>query len=268
MTSSTEKVQTQATTNFVVQANGVQKRLGGRLILKGVDLEVHRGEVVVLLGPSGAGKTTMLRTLNGLERIDGGEIVVNGERIGFEPGTGDKLRKASERTLARQRADIGFVFQHFNLFPHMTALENVWHAPVRVLKRPKGEAVSEAKTLLSRVGLSDRADSHPSGLSGGQQQRVAIARALAMHPKLMLFDEPTSALDPEMTGEVLSVMRDLAQQDQITMVVVTHEMSFARQVANRVVVMADGQVIESGSPDQVLSHPAAGRTREFLAKVA
>ncbi|WP_091969734.1 amino acid ABC transporter ATP-binding protein [Propionibacterium cyclohexanicum] len=252
----------------VVHATGVKKVLGGKLILRGVDFDVNRGEVVVLLGPSGAGKTTLLRTLNGLESLDGGQVTISGQRIGYIETAHGAVRRAPERVLARQRRDIGFVFQHFNLYPHMTALENIWHAPVRVLKKPKSEAVEEARALLTRVGLADRADAHPSGLSGGQQQRVAIARALAMHPKLMLFDEPTSALDPEMTGEVLRVMRDLAAGGQITMIVVTHEISFARQVASRLVVMADGQVVETGTPHEILDHPSTSRTQEFLAKVA
>jgi polar amino acid transport system ATP-binding protein len=250
----------------IVRATGVSKSFGDKRILTDVDLEVERGEVVVLVGPSGAGKTTMLRTINRLEAIDAGEILVNGELIGQRKNGRGRLVERSARDLARQRADIGFVFQHFNLFPHMTVLENVWHAVVEVKHEPKKQAVAYARELLARVGLADKADARPRSLSGGQQQRVAIARALAMRPALMLFDEPTSALDPEMVGEVLQVMRDLADAG-MTMLIVSHEMGFTREVADRVVVMDAGRIIESGAPGQVFSAPAHERTKQFLSKV-
>jgi len=250
----------------IVRAAGVHKSFGDKHILTGVDLEVARGEVVVLVGPSGAGKTTFLRTLNRLESIDAGEIEVNGQRIGQRTSPRGKLVELSPRDLAQQRADIGFVFQHFNLFPHMTVLENIWHAPVHVKHERKGDAVAYARELLARVGLGEKADARPRSLSGGQQQRVAIARALAMRPALMLFDEPTSALDPEMVGEVLAVMRDLANAG-MTMIVVSHEMGFTREVADRVIVMDDGRIIESGEPGQVFTAPRHERTRQFLSKV-
>ncbi|MDF0515511.1 amino acid ABC transporter ATP-binding protein [Agromyces sp. H3Y2-19a] len=250
----------------IVRAVGVRKSFGDREILSGIDVEVERGEVVVLVGASGAGKTTFLRTLNRLEPIDGGEIDVNGERIGQHANGKGRLVERSARDLARQRADIGFVFQHFNLFPHMTVLENIWHSPVRVKGEKKSEAVGYARELLARVGLADKADARPRSLSGGQQQRVAIARALAMRPALMLFDEPTSALDPEMVGEVLAVMRDLAKAG-MTMIIVSHEMGFTREVADRVIVMDGGRIIESGPPAQVFTAPQHERTRQFLSKV-
>jgi polar amino acid transport system ATP-binding protein len=250
----------------IVRTVAVDKWFGDRHILREVSLEVERGEVVVLVGPSGAGKTTFLRTLNRLEPIDGGEIHIAGRRIGEEEREDGRVRQISARALARQRADIGFVFQHFNLFPHMTVLENIWHSPVRVKKEPKNEAVAYATELLERVGLADKAEARPRSLSGGQQQRVAIARSLAMRPALMLFDEPTSALDPEMVGEVLQVMKDLASAG-MTMIVVSHEMGFTREVADRVVVMDGGAVIEQGPPQQVFSDPRHERTRQFLSKI-
>ncbi|MCU1570880.1 MAG: Amino acid transporter ATP-binding protein family [Naasia sp.] len=250
----------------LVRARGVTRSLGGRTVLDDVSLEVSRGEVVVLVGPSGAGKTTLLRTINHLESIDRGEITVAGKRVGYVEGADGKVRSAPKRVLAKQRQDIGFVFQHFNLFPHMTVAENVWHGPVRVLKAPKAEAVAQAQALLARVGLADKADVRPNKLSGGQQQRVAIARALAMQPKLMLFDEPTSALDPEMIGEVLDVMKELARE-HMTMIVVTHEMGFAREVADRIVVMDAGAVIESAPPAELFANPQHPRTRSFLSKI-
>jgi len=250
----------------IVSARGVCKSFGDKQILTEVDIEVERGEVVVLVGPSGAGKTTMLRTLNRLEAIDRGEIRVNGELIGQRVNQRGKLVERSARDLARQRADIGFVFQHFNLFPHMTVLENVWHSVVEVKHEPKKEAVAYARELLARVGLAEKADVRPRSLSGGQQQRVAIARALAMRPALMLFDEPTSALDPEMVGEVLAVMRDLAEAG-MTMIIVSHEMGFTREVADRVIVMDTGRIIETGPPSQVFAAPTHERTRQFLSKV-
>lgn len=238
--------------------------LGGRRVLDCVNLEVKRGEVVVLIGPSGAGKTTLLRSLNHLETLDGGEVKVAGVSIAHREGGSRK--KVSTSDLARRRREIGFVFQHFNLFPHMSALENVWNAPVRVLGQSKDRAREDARALLERVGLSDKAESRPSQLSGGQQQRVAIARALAMRPKVMLFDEPTSALDVEMVGEVLEVMRELARQ-QMTMVVVTHEMRFARDVADRIIVMDGGRIIEDAPPAVLFSNPSHERTRAFLSTI-
>lgn len=254
------------TSDPLLQILGVNRSLGGRSILSDASLEVHRREVIVLIGPSGAGKTTMLRSINHLEPIDSGQILVNGQPVGcrLKPGGGVASRSAKE--LARQRQDIGFVFQHFNLFPHMTVLENIWHAPVRVRHRKKSTCIEEARQLLERVGLLDKAEARPRNLSGGQQQRVAIARALAMKPKLMLFDEPTSALDPEMTGEVLQVMKGLAR-DHMTMVVVTHEMGFAREVADRIVVMDGGRIIETGPPQQLFTAPQNPRTAAFLSKV-
>ncbi|MGN7799562.1 amino acid ABC transporter ATP-binding protein [Leifsonia sp. 22587] len=250
----------------IVSAKHVTRTLGGRQILNGVSLDVAPGEVVVLVGPSGAGKTTLLRTMNGLETIDGGELTVAGRPMGYRVGPEGRRTPASRASLMRQRQEIGFVFQHFNLFPHMTALENIWHAPVRVRGTAKREAIAQAEALLARVGLADKADARPNKLSGGQQQRVAIARALAMRPQLMLFDEPTSALDPEMIGEVLDVMKELAAES-MTMVVVTHEMGFAREVADRVVVMDAGAVVEVAPPAQLFAAPAHPRTRAFLSKI-
>lgn len=250
----------------LVSMRGINKSFGERSILVDVDLDVRRGEVVVLVGPSGAGKTTLLRTINRLEPIDDGEIRINGDLMGARVTPSGKVVDLSTRELARQRADIGFVFQQFNLFPHMSVLENVWHAPVAVKGEKKSDAIAAARVLLERVGLSDKADARTRSLSGGQQQRVAIARALAMRPALMLFDEPTSALDPEMVGEVLEVMRDLAESG-MTMVVVSHEMGFVREAADRVVVMVDGRIIEEGEPTQVFTAPREERTRQFLSKV-
>lgn len=250
----------------IVQAVGVCKSFGDKRILTDVNLTVARGEVVVMVGPSGAGKTTMLRTLNRLETIDSGEIRVNGELIGQRLNSRGKVIERSARDLARQRADIGFVFQHFNLFPHMSVLENIVLAAVDVRHESKAKANEYARELLDRVGLADKADVRTRSLSGGQQQRVAIARALAMRPALMLFDEPTSALDPEMVGEVLAVMRGLADAG-MTMIVVSHEMGFTREVADRVVVMDAGTIIESGVPSQVFANPQHERTRKFLSKV-
>jgi polar amino acid transport system ATP-binding protein len=253
-------------TDPLVVARDATCTLGGRRILNGVSLDVEPGEVVVLVGPSGAGKTTLLRTMNGLETIDGGELTVAGEHVGYTVSADGRRSRAPRSVLTRQRQEIGFVFQHFNLFPHMSALENIWHAPVRVKKTPKNVAVAQAQALLERVGLADKADARPNKLSGGQQQRVAIARALAMKPRLMLFDEPTSALDPEMVGEVLDVMKELAAE-HMTMVVVTHEMGFAREVADRVVVMDGGAVVEIAPPAQLFAAPQHARTRSFLAKI-
>jgi polar amino acid transport system ATP-binding protein len=249
----------------MVKAEGVHKRFGRLEVLKGVDLEVQRGEVMVMLGPSGSGKSTFLRCINHLEKINAGRLSVDGELVGYRE-SGGKLHELHEREVARKRAQIGMVFQNFNLFPHMTARENVALAPIKVAGIGRAEAERRATELLARVGLADKLDTYPVALSGGQQQRVAIARALAMQPKLMLFDEPTSALDPELVGEVLDAMRQLAREG-MTMIVVTHEMGFAREVADQVVFMDEGLVVESGKPDQVLAHPRHERTKAFLSKV-
>ena len=249
----------------VVHAVNVIKNFGSHQVLKGIDFDVHVGEVVCLLGPSGSGKTTLLRLINQLETLTGGRIWVNGELIGYVERNG-RIYVRNDRDIARQRAEIGMVFQRFNLFPHKTALQNVMEAPRQVKRLPKRRAKAEAMELLQRVGLADRAHYYPSELSGGQQQRVAIARALAMRPALMLFDEPTSALDPELVGEVLRVMRDLADAG-MTMIVVTHEMAFAAEVADRVVFMDDGVVVEQGPPAEVLRDPRQERTRSFLSRV-
>ncbi|GAB3169519.1 amino acid ABC transporter ATP-binding protein (PAAT family) [Micromonospora palomenae] len=249
----------------MVRAEGVTKRYGPIEVLKGIDLTVAPGEVTCLLGPSGSGKSTFLRCINHLERIDGGQLWVDGDLVGYRR-QGDRLHELKAREVARRRRDIGMVFQRFNLFPHLTALGNIIEAPVRVLGTPREAARAEAMRLLERVGLAEKAGSYPGQLSGGQQQRVAIARALAMHPKLMLFDEPTSALDPELVGDVLDVMKGLAA-DGMTMVVVTHEMGFAREVADSVAFLDGGVVVESGTPADVLGDPRHERTRAFLEKV-
>jgi polar amino acid transport system ATP-binding protein len=249
----------------LVRALNVLKSFGPNEVLKGVDLEVQRGEVVCLLGPSGSGKTTFLRLINQMEVLTGGRIWVGGELIGVEERKG-KLHVRKDADIARQRSRIGMVFQRFNLFPHMTALQNVIEAPTRVRRVSRATATAEAMDLLGRVGLADRASFYPSQLSGGQQQRVAIARALAMKPELMLFDEPTSALDPELVGEVLKVMSQLASEGT-TMIVVTHEMGFAREAADRVVFMDQGVVVEEGPPAEVLVRPREERTRTFLRRV-
>jgi polar amino acid transport system ATP-binding protein len=249
----------------MVRAEGVHKRYGRDEVLKGIDLEVGAGEVLCLIGPSGSGKSTFLRCINHLEKIDAGRIEVDGEAIGYRE-RGDKLYEMHERDVCRQRAAIGMVFQRFNLFQHFTALQNVLEGPLTVQRRSRREASEAALALLARVGLAEKRDAYPIELSGGQQQRVAIARALAMRPKLMLFDEPTSALDPELVGEVLEVMRDLARSG-MTMIVVTHELAFAREVANRVVFMDRGAIVEAGLPQEVLLRPREPRTREFIAAV-
>jgi len=249
----------------MVSAESVHKRFGTIEVLKGIDLEVKRGEVMCMLGPSGSGKSTFLRCINHLERINAGRLSVDGELVGYREA-GGKLYELHEREVARKRAEIGMVFQHFNLFPHMTALDNVTLAPTLVKGVGRGEARERGRELLRRVGLGDKLDTYPVALSGGQKQRVAIARALAMAPKLMLFDEPTSALDPELVGEVLDVMRALAQ-DGMTMIVVTHEIGFAREVADTAVFMDGGVVVESGPPREVLSNPRHERTKLFLSKV-
>ncbi|MFD3929043.1 amino acid ABC transporter ATP-binding protein [Streptomyces sp. NPDC058614] len=253
------------TTAVMVDVKSVHKSFGSLEVLKGVDLEVRTGEVTVVLGPSGSGKSTLLRTINHLEKVDQGWISVDGTLVGYRR-SGDKLYELREREILKQRTQIGFVFQNFNLFPHLTVLDNIVEAPVSALKRPRKDAVETARKLLERVGLSDKADAYPKQLSGGQQQRVAIARALALEPKLLLFDEPTSALDPELVGEVLDVIKDLAHQGT-TMIVVTHEIGFAREVADTVVFMDDGRVVEQGAPVDVLDKPQHERTRAFLSKV-
>ncbi len=250
---------------YIVQAEDVHKRFGNVEVLRGIDLLVKPGETVVLIGPSGSGKTTFLRCINHLEKINSGCIYVGGQLIGYRK-RGDRLVEDSERNIAAQRARIGMVFQRFNLFAHMTALENIIEAPIRVKKVPKAEAIEKARALLDKVGLSEKGDSYPSQLSGGQQQRVAIARALAMDPMLMLFDEPTSALDPELVGEVLKVMEQLASEG-MSMVVVTHEMSFAREMADRVVFMDQGRVVEEGPPAEIFDRPAHERTQSFLRRI-
>ncbi|MER5846311.1 amino acid ABC transporter ATP-binding protein [Streptomyces sp. NPDC002012] len=249
----------------MVHAEGVRKHFGKVSVLRGIDLTVERGRVCCLLGPSGSGKSTFLRCINHLEKIDGGSLSVDGAPVGYRQQA-NRLYELKEREIARARRDIGMVFQRFNLFPHMTALENVMEAPVKVAGVTRAEARADALRLLDRVGLADRAERYPAQLSGGQQQRVAIARALAMKPKLMLFDEPTSALDPELVGEVLDVMRQLAAEG-MTMVVVTHEIGFAREVADTAVFMDGGVVVEAGDPRQVLGDPQQERTRTFLSKV-
>jgi polar amino acid transport system ATP-binding protein len=251
--------------DLVVRAVDVRKKFGRLLVLKGVDLEVGRGETVCIIGPSGSGKSTFLRCVNHLEKIDGGRIEVNGRLIGYRERNG-KLIEDSERSIARQRAEIGMVFQRFNLFPHMTALGNVIEAPIRVRGVPEEEAIATGEELLARVGLADKRDVYPGKLSGGQQQRVAIARALAMNPALMLFDEATSALDPEMIGGVLEVMEELSREG-MTMIVVTHEMGFARRAADRIAMMDDGRIIEEAPPEQFFAAPTEERTRQFLSMI-
>ena len=249
----------------MVQAQNVHKNFGAHEVLKGITLNVAHGEVMCLVGPSGSGKSTFLRCINHLEVVNGGRLLVDGELIGYRDG-GDKLFELKASEAALQRRDIGMVFQKFNLFPHLTALENVIEAPIRVKKLSRSDAIGRGKELLTRVGLEEKFDAYPAHLSGGQQQRVAIARALAMDPKLMLFDEPTSALDPELVGEVLDVMRELAKSG-MTMIVVTHEMGFAREVADSLVFMDNGIVVESGKPAEVLLNPQFDRTKAFLSKV-
>ncbi|MEW2492788.1 amino acid ABC transporter ATP-binding protein [Streptomyces nodosus] len=249
----------------MVDVHGVHKSFGPQQVLRGVDLRVRAGEVTVVLGPSGSGKSTLLRTINHLEKVDSGWIGVDGELIGYRR-SGDRLYELKEKEVLRQRTGIGFVFQNFRLFPHLTVLENLVEAPVSALRRPRGQAEESARRLLDRVGLADRADAYPRQLSGGQQQRVAIARALALEPKVLLFDEPTSALDPELVGEVLDVIKDLAGTGT-TMIVVTHEIGFAREVADTVVFLDGGVVVEQGPPEAVLDAPRHERTRAFLSKV-
>ncbi len=253
----------------MVKISGVHKLFGDLHVLRGVDLEVARGEVAVILGPSGSGKSTLLRCINELEKISAGRIIVDGELMGMlevDKGGGTQLHRRTDKDISRQRSRIGMVFQRFNLFPHMTALGNVMEAPRKVRGWDKGRARTKAEDLLAMVGLSDRMEHYPAQLSGGQQQRVAIARALAMEPDIMLFDEPTSALDPELVGEVLTVMKQLADSG-MTMLVVTHEVGFAREVADQVVFMDEGLVVERGTAAQVIDHAQQDRTRDFFAKV-
>jgi polar amino acid transport system ATP-binding protein len=252
-------------TEWMVRAEGVHKRFGRLEVLKGISLHVRPGEVMCLLGPSGSGKSTLLRCINHLEKIDAGRLYVDGELVGYRQA-GDKLHELRDAEVCRKRAEIGMVFQRFNLFPHMTVLENVTEAPVGVKGARRADAIARAEELLARVGLQDKLRNYPAQLSGGQQQRVAIARALAMEPKLMLFDEPTSALDPELVGDVLDAMRGLAG-DGMTMVVVTHEIGFAREVGDTLVFMDAGVVVETGNPREVLANPRHERTRSFLSKV-
>jgi polar amino acid transport system ATP-binding protein len=249
----------------MVRAEAVHKSFGRLEVLRGIDLEVEPKEVMCIIGPSGSGKSTFLRCINHLEKIDAGRLSVDGELVGYRQ-RGDKLYELHDSEVCRKRSEIGMVFQRFNLFPHMTALENVIEAPTRVKKEGHGEAAARARALLERVGLADKMDAYPNQLSGGQQQRVAIARALAMQPKLMLFDEPTSALDPELVGDVLDVMRGLAK-DGMTMIVVTHEMGFAREVGDSLVFMDGGVIVESGTPRDVITNPQHERTKSFLSKV-
>jgi polar amino acid transport system ATP-binding protein len=249
----------------MVSAVGVRKSFGSNEVLRGIDLEVNRGEVFCIVGPSGSGKSTFLRCINHLETVNAGRLSVDGDLVGYRR-KGDKLYELREKEIARKRAEIGMVFQRFNLFPHMTAMGNIIEGPVQVKGEPKAEAMERAQALLDRVGLGDRGGAYPRELSGGQQQRIAIARALAMRPKLMLFDEPTSALDPELVGEVLDVMRGLAT-DGMTMIVVTHEMGFAREVGDALVFMDEGVIVEAGNPREVLANPREERTRAFLSKV-
>jgi len=252
-------------TKTMVEARGVRKHFGRLEVLRGVDLTVHEGEVLCLIGPSGSGKSTFMRCINHLEKIDGGELEVDGQLVGYRQ-SGNRLFELRDREVSRMRAQIGMVFQRFNLFPHMSVLDNVMCGPQWVKKQTQASTRERAHGLLERVGLSDKVGNYPSQLSGGQQQRVAIARALAMDPKLMLFDEPTSALDPELVGDVLDVMRGLAE-DGMTMIVVTHEMGFAREVGDSLVFMDEGVVVEGGDPRSVLSSPQHERTRAFLSKV-
>lgn len=252
-------------TEKVLEIRNLRKHFGDNPVLSGIDFSMNRGDVVCLLGPSGSGKSTMLRCVNLLEKPDEGSIYVNGERVGYELRQ-NKYHELSESGIARQRARIGMVFQKFNLFPHMTALENVCVAPSWIKKENKSDITKRAHALLKRVGLGNKADHYPSQLSGGQQQRVAIARALAMNPEMMLFDEPTSALDPELVGEVLEVMKELARGGT-SMVVVTHEIGFAREVADEILFLDGGVIVEKGNPAEVLLNPQNSRTKDFLSQV-
>jgi polar amino acid transport system ATP-binding protein len=252
------------TQETIVQFEHVNKWFGKLHVLNDINLEVCKNEVLVIIGPSGSGKSTMLRSINHLEKINSGRLLVNGKLIGYRE-VGGKLIEASEKEISQQRMNVGMVFQRFNLFPHLTALENIIEAPVNVRHIPRDQAIAEGERLLERVGLADKRDSYPSKLSGGQQQRIAIARALAMKPTLMLFDEPTSALDPEMIGEVLEVMKELA--GEMTMIVVSHEMGFSRAAADRIIFMDEGRVIEDTTPEELYNHPKEERTKAFLSKI-
>ncbi|PYD00849.1 amino acid ABC transporter ATP-binding protein [Microbacterium esteraromaticum] len=254
-----------ATTQYMVQARDVHKSFGSTEVLKGINLDVRQGEVVSLLGPSGSGKSTFLRLINHLETLSAGQLSVDGELVGYRRSNG-KLYELKDHEVAAKRAEIGMVFQGFNLFPHLTVIQNIMEAPIGVLGQPRAEVRARAEMLLDRVGLYEKRDAYPSTLSGGQQQRVAIARALAMEPKLMLFDEPTSALDPELVGEVLDVMKKLAESG-MTMIVVTHEIGFAREVCSSAVFMDQGVVVEAGPPGDVLVDPQHERTKNFISKV-
>ena len=251
--------------DVIMHAEDVHKHFGRLHVLKGVSLDVHKGDTVCILGPSGSGKTTFIRGINHLEKIDGGRIMVNGHLIGYRQRNG-KLVEDNEKNIAAQRTEIGMVFQRYNLFPHKTALENIVEAPIKVRCMPENEAIADGERLLARVGLADKRNVYPGKLSGGQQQRVAIARALARKPSLLLFDEPTSALDPETIGEVLAVMEELAHEG-MTMIVVTHEMGFAREAADRVVMMDEGAIIEVGTPEHFFTAPTEERTKRFLSKI-
>ncbi len=251
-----------AGTNEMVRAEKIVKRFGSLTVLNGVDLSVKRGQVVVIIGPSGSGKTTLLRCINHLEKIDSGRIYIEGQLVGYREVNG-RVVEDKEAAIAHMRSQVGFVFQRFNLFPHMTALDNVIEAPIHVLHQPRDEVIDRAMAMLEKVGLVEKAHVFPHRLSGGQQQRVAIARALAMNPKLMLFDEATSALDPELVGEVLKVMDQLAKEG-MTMVVVTHEMGFAREVSDEVIFMDHAVIVEEGPPEQIFDNPQNERTRAFL----
>jgi polar amino acid transport system ATP-binding protein len=252
-------------TDVMVQAEGVRKRYGRVEVLQGIDLEVRKGAVMCIIGPSGSGKSTFLRCINHLEKVDGGRLTVDGQMVGYRE-SGGRLYELRDREVCQRRAEVGMVFQHFNLFPHMTVLDNVTIGPVRVKGEAKTSATRRAGELLDQVGLAEKSGAYPRQLSGGQQQRVAIARALAMQPKLMLFDEPTSALDPELVGDVLDVMRSLADKG-MTMIVVTHEMGFAREVGDSLVFMDQGVIVESGPPREVLSNPVQERTQAFLSRI-
>jgi ABC-type polar amino acid transport system ATPase subunit len=252
--------------DVVLKIRNLQKSFGEHQVLKGIDLEINKGEVLVIIGPSGSGKSTLLRCLNFLEEYDHGEVLFHGRLVGYRKTSHDRMIKDSAKAIADIRKRMGMVFQSFNLFPHMTVLENVIEGPVQVRGIRRTDAARNAKILLDRVGLGSKVNEYPSKLSGGQQQRAGIARALAMSPEVMLFDEPTSALDPELVGEVLDVMKSLAAEG-MTMIVVTHEMGFARDVADRVVVMDDGSIVEAGSPAEIFSNPAQARTAEFLRRV-
>ncbi|MER6031224.1 amino acid ABC transporter ATP-binding protein [Streptomyces sp. NPDC001851] len=254
------------TTPAALEVHGVHKWYGTHRVLDGIDLTVRPGEVTAVIGPSGSGKSTLLRVINHLEKPEVGHVSVGGELIGVRRGSGGRLKELSERAILAQRSRIGFVFQNFNLFPHLTVLDNVAAAPAATGRLARPEARDLARELLTRVGLGDRTGAYPRQLSGGQQQRVAIARALALRPGIILFDEPTSALDPELVGEVLSVIRDLATSGT-TLVIVTHEIAFAREVADRIVFIDGGRIVEQGPPEEVLDSPRHERTRDFLAKV-